>query len=79
LKAFKKRYSNDECIFFCHYEDHGGDAMSWQVSGNGLGTPVLPGEFEAIGGNFYFEPETGFDIGTPGSDSYGIVIVRYAI
>jgi len=53
--------------------------MSWIVSGRSLGTPVLPGEFEAVSGNFYFEPETGFDIGTPGSDSYGIVIVRYAI
>jgi len=45
--------------------------MSWQISGNGLGTPVLPGEYGAIEGGFYFEPEAGFDIGTPGSDSYG--------
>ncbi len=46
--------------------------MSWQISGKRLGTPVLPGEFEAITGNYYFKPESGFSIGTAGTANYGI-------
>jgi hypothetical protein len=46
--------------------------MSWQVSGRGLGKPVLPGEYSTQEQGFFFEPNDGFDIGTAGQLDYGI-------
>jgi hypothetical protein len=31
--------------------------MSWQVSGRGLGKPVLPGEYSTQEQGFFFEPK----------------------
>jgi hypothetical protein len=45
--------------------------MTMIVKGKSAGTPVLPGEYGAIEGGFYFEPDDGFDISVVGEEDFG--------